>query len=98
MSDSLRAWGEAVRRRAGNRCEVCGKGPGPDHDLEAAHVLSRDAHPALRDEIRNGILLGRRCHRELDGDRKGRLWPWVESKWPGLLDALREIEREKMLA
>lgn len=93
MSDAMRIWGEAVRARAGNRCELCGYGPGPDHDLEAAHILSRGAHPALKYEERNGFLAGRSCHRRLDANRKSRLWPWVESRWPGLLVYLRQAER-----
>jgi len=93
----MSAWGETVRLRAGNRCEVCGRGPGPDHDLEAAHILSRGAHPALREDVRNAFLAGRSCHRQMDSNRKGLLWPWVESKWPGLLDLLRREEREGIL-
>ncbi len=46
-------WKEAIRHRAGGKCEVCGKSGGV---LQAHHIFTREIYH-LRHQLENGILL-----------------------------------------
>src|SRR5512135_3464896 len=48
-----RLWKEAIRLKAGNKCEVCGKSDGR---LQAHHIFTREIYH-LRHFMSNGVLL-----------------------------------------
>ena len=56
-NQELRIWSLEVRRRANNRCEVCGKDA-----AEAHHILSKKTHPFFALDPDNGIAICRYCH------------------------------------
>lgn len=87
------AWAKRIKVRD-RVCQMCGKGPGYDHGLESAHIFGKQAHPALKYVDENGLLLGQSCHRKFDGDRQAA-YRWVDMKWPGRIEELRAIERER---
>ena len=89
----MNAWRRRVRERD-RVCQMCGKGSGFDHDLEAAHIFSRQAHPALKYVEEGGLLLGRSCHRKFDANRRASLL-WVDERWPDRTARLLEIERDQ---
>jgi len=66
----FRLWSEAVRERAGHKCEYCGieKGAinvnGKKTKIDAHHFLSRDIHNCpLKFEILNGVAACPFCHK-----------------------------------
>jgi len=81
-----------VRARDGDRCQLCGGGPDFDHALEAAHVYSRGAHPALKYEVDNGLQLGRSCHRRAHLHEQ-RFHAWFARLWPDRAARLQSLER-----
>lgn len=73
-------WSQAVRSRAGNKCEVCGRVHG---DLNAkgnpirinAHHIEDKANYALRFDIMNGVALCPTCHRfGQDSAHRSPIW------------------------
>jgi hypothetical protein len=60
----FKLWSEAVRDKAGNQCEFCGKKAGEDNGhgiinkLDSHHILSRKiSNCPLKFDIRNGVLV-----------------------------------------
>lgn len=53
-----KAWAEAVKERAGYRCERCGK----SEHLNAHHAYGRRSHPSVRHDLENGVCLCAGCH------------------------------------
>jgi len=60
----FKLWSEAVRDKAGNKCEFCGKSKNEDNGhgiinkLDSHHVLSRKIKDCpLKFDIRNGVLV-----------------------------------------
>lgn len=56
----LYIWAKAVYLFWGFRCACCGS----RNDLEAHHIKPKSLYPHLAYNVRNGICLCRRCHRE----------------------------------
>jgi hypothetical protein len=55
----LREWSQAVRKRAGNKCEWCGA---PHKYLNAHHIIGKRYEP-FRYYIENGMALCPKCHK-----------------------------------
>ena len=62
LSDAtlLTLWRARVQERWGHRCAFCGDQKAP---LEAHHIVPRK-HRLLRFDVRNGLLLCKKCHRD----------------------------------
>lgn len=54
----VREWVKTVKKRAGNKCELCGS----NGKLEAHHMLSWSEYPMGRIDPANGICLCIKCH------------------------------------
>jgi hypothetical protein len=57
-----RLWSQAVKHRAGHRCERCGEVPENPQALHAHHTYGRSDH-RLRFDLRNGVALCWSDHR-----------------------------------
>lgn len=79
----LALWGKAVRAVWGETCLKCGRSA-PQWKIDAAHILSRGAHPRLKYEPLNGIALCFTCHRWYDQHKgshhDGEADRWVRAK------------------
>lgn len=63
-------WSAMVRERAGGHCERTGRA-----GTDAHHVFTKGAHPRLRYDLDNGILLTRAEHRRAHRSMKAfRAW------------------------
>jgi hypothetical protein len=75
----LRLWGEAIRLRAGGRCQRCGK----EASLDAHHIIPRGTSPHMGwFDPNNGVALCFQCHRvhgphSLDIDEQIAFRSWV---------------------
>lgn len=72
------AWSRAVKERAGNKCEVCGK----RESLNSHHYVSR-SNRRLRWEVANGICVCAGCHLfKKDSFHKNPIFGhfWMEDK------------------
>jgi 5-methylcytosine-specific restriction endonuclease McrA len=81
------AWGVWVRSRG-----YC-QSDRPEHKgyLQAAHIISR-SYGATRTDPENGLCLCAGCH--LFYTNRPIEWEdWVEFRWPGLLDELKQKAR-----
>jgi len=68
------AWAKAVKTRDHWTCQICGVKVEQTIAFtptraEAHHIYAKGAHPELRHEIDNGILLCLQCHRTAQKDR-----------------------------
>ena len=59
-SQELRIWSLEVRRRAGNRCEICDKDA-----TEAHHILSKKNYTFFALDPDNGIAVCKYCHHHI---------------------------------
>ena len=90
------AWSKAVRKKAGNKCEVCGI----EHDkLNAHHIVGR-RNLRLRWELYNGVCLCPGCHTfKTNSAHQNPEWfhYWLEeNRWEDLRDVnctMNEIKK-----
>lgn len=79
------AWSKAVKKRAGFKCEVCGK----TESLNSHHVVGR-RNRRLRWELFNGVCLCAGCHTfKLKSAHQNPEWFhfWMEeNRWEDLRD------------
>ena len=63
-ADELRRLNRLVWERDSGQCVVCGSGRifGVRGQTGAHHILSRNAHPAQRLDVKNLVLLCHQCH------------------------------------
>ena len=59
-------WAEMVKRRAGYKCERCGK-PVRGRGAHAHHLLPKWFLPSREFDINNGICLCTECHKAIHG-------------------------------
>lgn len=71
-----REWAKAVRDRAGNRCEYCGR-----HGTQAAHIVGR-RNKVLRHNSLNGVALCPTCHDWADNQDPAAFREWLKGKFP----------------
>lgn len=71
-------------RERDKRCVNCGA----SRRLECAHIISR-SYKTIRTDPRNAVALCRECHRRFT-EHPAEWHAWVEARWPGLWDELRE--------
>lgn len=80
-----------VRRRVferdGNRCLRCNG----DSALTPAHILPKGKYPRLRFEELNILTLCWPCHRYHWHDDPVEALVWLEQKYPGRIQLLREL-------
>lgn len=88
-------WREAVREKAGNICERCGR----THGLEAHHVIGR-RHMATRHLLENGILLCKNCHYNVAHQNSGLFDQWAVGKrgqeWFDRLQMLKNTTKKDL--
>ena len=58
-------WSKDIRRRAGWRCEKCGKPSTKKRPVHAHHIFPYAGNPELREAPENGICLCYECHRNV---------------------------------
>ena len=89
-------------------CQYCGKTKLSGWAIHGSHILSEGAYPLMSVEPYNIIALCAICHQggfskygigvskvpSWHGD-PGIFMPWFESKWPGRIKELREMNEEK---
>lgn len=63
---TYRKWREAVIKRDGGRCMICGS----EENLAVHHIKAFAEYPELRLDINNGITLCKKCHMKLHGLEK----------------------------
>lgn len=84
------AWSKAVRLKAKNKCEVCGKSDGV---LNAHHIVGR-TNRNLRWDLKNGCSLCFRCHKGgTKSAHEDPLWfrEWLEeNRWEDFLYLYKE--------
>ncbi len=74
-SDCDKLWSNAVKARAGNRCEVCGE----TNELASHHFFHR-WNKSVRYNIENGFCLCRKCHCK-SSEFSAHLTPFAFGQW-----------------
>lgn len=86
----LKLWSKAVKERANNRCEWCGK----IEYLNSHHIISKRYKP-LRFDLSNGIALCPRCHKFGIGiaahENPLRVFLWLKENRPTAVQHLIEF-------
>ena len=85
-----KAWSDAIKRRANQRCEVCGK----TDTLNSHHIVGR-RNLATRWDIQNGVCLCAGCHTfKTQSAHQDPVWftKWLEDKRSKDLKHLEEIK------
>lgn len=92
----LEAWKLHIKHLAGEVCEMAGLHHTCRGELDAHHILSRGAHPALKVEVSNGVALCRVAHDLAHRARwfKPRFHAWLDEKYPGRRARLAERARQ----
>jgi hypothetical protein len=91
----FKLWSEIVRKRAGNKCEFCGR---KDIKLDSHHIVSRKFAP-LRFDLDNGIALCSLHHKfssnlSFHGNPLFMLH-WFKTQYPERYDYLFSKTNEK---
>ena len=94
----LKAWGRVVKKRAGNKCEVCAtEGKVTGGKLDPHHVVGK-RNRRLRYDVRNGVCLCPKHHTlgNESAHQDGTVWfdNWMLDYRPDDRDYLNEVRGE----